>query len=156
MAIITTIKTKGNSSTSTLSGNIVIDEGAGELRITKKVGDDIVPVNVINETGNHYYDLNGVERISTGLDDDTGYMRQLYKDATGNSRIIIGQDPADGDQVIAVSTAGNDVEQELGGGANLFGLMATPQPQQPQEEETQEEETTEEEDEEETPEEENA
>ena len=123
MAIITTIKTKGNASTSTLSGNIVIDEGAGELRITKKVGDDIVPVNVINETGNHYYDLNGVERISTGLDDDTGYVRQLYKDATGKSRIIIGQDPADGDQVIAVSTAGNDVEQELTGG-NL--MLSTP------------------------------
>lgn len=120
MAIITTIKTKGNSSTSTLSGNIVIDEGAGELRITKKVGDDIVPVNVINETGNHYYDLNGVERISTGLDDDTGYMRQLYKDATGKSRIIIGQDPSDGDQVIAVSTAGNDVEQELTGGSLML------------------------------------
>lgn len=122
MAIITTIKTKGNASTSTLSGNIVIDEGAGELRITKKVGDDIVPVNVINETGNHYYDLNGVERISTGLDDDTGYMRQLYKDATGKSRIIIGQDPADGDQVIAVSTANNDVEDELLQG----NLMMTP------------------------------
>lgn len=150
MAIITTIKTKGNASTSTLSGNIVIDEGAGELRITKKVGNDIVPVNVINETGNHYYDLNGVERISTGLDDDTGYMRQLYKDATGKSRIIIGQDPADGDQVIAVSTAGNDVEQELGGGDTLLGLMSTPQPQQ------QQEETTEEENEEENPEEENA
>lgn len=128
MAIITTIKTKGNSSTSTLSGNIVIDEGAGELRITKKVGDDIVPVNVINETGNHYYDLNGVERISTGLDDDTGYMRQLYKDATGKSRIIIGQDPADGDQVIAVSTAGNDVEQELTGGSLMLSTPVLSNP----------------------------
>lgn len=128
MAIITTIKTKGNASTSTLSGNIVIDEGAGELRITKKVGDDIVPVNVINETGNHYYDLNGVERISTGLDDDTGYMRQLYKDATGKSRIIIGQDPADGDQVIAVSTAGNDVEQELTGGSLMLSTPVLSNP----------------------------
>lgn len=128
MAIITTIKTKGNSSTSTLSGNIVIDEGAGELRITKKVGDDIVPVNVINETGNHYYDLNGVERISTGLDDGTGYMRQLYKDATGKSRIIIGQDPADGDQVIAVSTAGNDVEQELTGGSLMLSTPVLSNP----------------------------
>lgn len=128
MAIITTIKTKGNASTSTLSGNIVIDEGAGELRITKKVGDDIVPVNVINETGNHYYDLNGVERISTGLDDDTGYMRQLYKDATGKSRIIIGQDPADGDQVIAVSTAGNDVEEELTGGSLMLSTPVLSNP----------------------------
>lgn len=128
MAIITTIKTKGNASTSTLSGNIVIDEGAGELRITKKVGDDIVPVNVINETGNHYYDLNGVERISTGLDDNTGYMRQLYKDATGKSRIIIGQDPADGDQVIAVSTAGNDVEQELTGGSLMLSTPVLSNP----------------------------
>lgn len=128
MAIITTIKTKGNASTSTLSGNIVIDEGAGELRITKKVGDDIVPVNVINETGNHYYDLNGVERISTGLDDDTGYMRQLYKDATGKSRIIIGQDPSDGDQVIAVSTAGNDVEQELTGGSLMLSTPVLSNP----------------------------
>lgn len=141
MAIITTIKTKGNASTSTLSGNIVIDEGAGELRITKKVGDDIVPVNVINETGNHYYDLNGVERISTGLDDDTGYMRQLYKDATGKSRIIIGQDPADGDQVIAVSTAGNDVEQELTGGSLMLSTPVLNNPlsqtltQEPPEEE---------------------
>ena len=128
MAIITTIKTKGNASTSTLSGNIVIDEGAGELRITKKVGDDIVPVNVINETGNHYYDLNGVERISTGLDDNTGFMRQLYKDATGKSRIIIGQDPADGDQVIAVSTAGNDVEQELTGGSLMLSTPVLSNP----------------------------
>lgn len=122
MAIITTIKTKGNASTSTLSGNIVIDEGAGELRITKRVGDDIVPVNVINETGNHYYDLNGVERISTGLDDATGYIRQLYKDASGKSRIIIGQDPADGEQVIAESVENYDVEDELLQG----NLMMTP------------------------------
>lgn len=113
MAIITTIKTKGNASTSTLSGNIVIDEGAGELRVTKRVGDDIVTVNVINETGNHYYDINGIERISTGLDDETGYVRQLLKDPTGKGRILLGQDPADGEQIIAETTAGKDVEQEL-------------------------------------------
>lgn len=113
MAIVTTVKSKGNVSTSTLSGNIVLDEGAGELRVTKKVGNNIIPVNIINETGNHYYDLNGVERISTGLDTTTGYMRQLYKDSNGVSKIIVGQDPADGTQIIAVSTGNNDVETEL-------------------------------------------
>lgn len=128
MAIITTIKTKGNASTSTLSGNIVIDEGAGELRITKKVGDDIVPVNVINETGNHYYDLNGVERISTGLDEATGYIRQLYKDTDGKGSILVGQNPANGKQVIAQTLEGKDVEQELTGGSLMLSTPVLSNP----------------------------
>lgn len=113
MAIITNVRTRGSATTSSLSGNIVIDEGAGELRFTRKVGNQTVVVNRINITGNHYYDINENERISTGIDETTGYMRMLFKDADGKSRTIIGQNPADGDQVIAVSTTGNDVETEL-------------------------------------------
>lgn len=113
MAIITNIKTRGSNNTSTLSGNIIIDENAGELRITKKIGNDIVVVNRIDETGNHYYDIDNNERISTGIDTNTGYMRMLLKDPDGKSRTIIGQNPADGDQIIAQSVAGTDVEQEL-------------------------------------------
>mgnify|MGYP003308095925 CR=1 FL=1 len=131
MAIITNIKTRGSSGTSTLSGNIKIDEGAGELIITKKVNNDIVVVNKIDVngqhyynnagkeinridvTGNHYYDTSGIERISTGVDTSTGYMRMLFKDTSGKSRTIIGQNPSGGDQIIAVTTSGKDVEQEL-------------------------------------------
>lgn len=113
MAIIVNVKTRGSDSVSTLSGNIYIDEGSGELRITRKVGNDIVVVNRIDVNGNHYYDMNGNERISTGIDTNTGYMRMLFRDSDGTARTIIGQNPADGDQVIAVSTPGNDVETEL-------------------------------------------
>lgn len=113
MAIITNIKTRGSASTSTLSGNIVIDEGAGELRITKNVGGSVKVINRINDTGNHYYDIDENERISTGIDTTTGYMRMVFKDSNGKSRTIIGQNPADGDQIIASSTSGRDVEQEL-------------------------------------------
>lgn len=113
MAIIVNVKTRGSATTSSLSGNIVIDEGAGELRFTRKVGNRTVIINRINITGNHYYDIDENERITTGIDEDTGYMRMLFKDANGTSRTIIGQNPADGDQVIAVSTYGNDVETEL-------------------------------------------
>lgn len=130
MAIITTIKTKGAKQTSTLSGNIVIDEGTGELRITKKIGADTVIINKIDINGNHYYDIDGNERISTGIDDNTGYMRQVFVDANGKKRIIIGQNPANGDQIIAVSTSGNDVEQEL-----LGGLLAMATPPAPESEE---------------------
>ena len=131
MAIITNIKTKGSKQTSTLSGNIIIDEGAGELRITKKIGNDIVVINKIDITGNHYYDIDGNERISTGIDDTTGYMRQVFIDANGKKRIIIGQNPADGDQIVAVSTANNDVEEELSGGllAMSGGFGASPEPE---------------------------
>lgn len=61
MAIVIKSNYRGSNSTSTLSGNIQINEGTGELIITKQVGNDTKVVNKIDVNGNHYYNINGVE-----------------------------------------------------------------------------------------------
>ncbi|MDO4759307.1 MAG: hypothetical protein Q4A30_00775 [Candidatus Saccharibacteria bacterium] len=113
MAIIVNIKTRGSSSLSTLSGNIVLDEQKGELRISRKINGSPVVINKIDINGNHYYDIHGVERISTGIDPSSGRIRELFFDEDGKSQIIIGQNPKNGKQIIAVSKPGVDIIKEL-------------------------------------------
>ena len=126
---------KGGKSTEALSGAIVFDEALGEFRQTKIVGgvpvvtfrmdgngiayynDNGTIANKIDAKGNHFYDSNGIERISTGLD-STGKMRMIFRNANGVAKIIIGQNPKDGNPVIAVTKPDTaeeiyDVEEEL-------------------------------------------
>ena len=113
MAIITNVKTRGAVKTSTLSGNIVLDEANGELRISRVINGDNVVINKIDVLGSHYYDSNGVKRISTGIDPTTGRIREVFYDSNGKSRILIGQKPTSDDQIIAVAKPDTDVITEL-------------------------------------------
>ena len=113
MAIITNIKTRGATKTSTLSGNIVLDEANGELRISRTISGNNVVINKMDVLGSHYYDSNGIKRISTGIDPETGRIREVFYDSNGKSRILIGQKPTSDDQVIAVSKPNIDVISEM-------------------------------------------
>lgn len=66
----------------------------------------------ISPSGFDYYDTNGVKRISVGAS-SSGMMRMLFYDADGTGRTIVGQNPNGGDQVVATSIPGHDVETEL-------------------------------------------
>lgn len=135
MNIVENSRLTGGNSTNTLTGSIVFDEALGEFRQTKMVNGEPVVVfrmdgtgiyyyddngnitNSINATGNHFYDANGIERISTGLS-DTGMMRMIFRNANGIAKILIGQNPSDGSPVIAVTKPDTDsdiydVEEEL-------------------------------------------
>lgn len=66
MAIIENIKTRGSATTSTLSGNIVLDENAGELRVNRKNGSETVTLARLNSLGFTYAEIDGTNRIHIG------------------------------------------------------------------------------------------
>lgn len=68
MAIITNASYSGSKSTQTLSGNIELNEGTGELLIRN--GAKIL--TRINSKGFTYYDTAGKARIRLGLNTKTG------------------------------------------------------------------------------------
>ena len=129
MAIITNITSKGTTNTSTLNGSIILDEGAGELRVYKTIGNDRVVVNKFDADGIHNYDTNGnkiSELTTSGFDfyDENGTKRAtISKSSSGNVRLLIYD--ADGKGVVLVGQAPNtqptlasvfsgyDVETEL-------------------------------------------
>lgn len=112
MAIIETVKTRGSASTATLSGNIVIDEGAGELRVYKTVegiptlaskmdangtyyyGDTGEVISSITTEGSKYYDNDGnllciVNNSGFNFYDVNGVLRAtISQSASGNMRIL--------------------------------------------------------------------
>lgn len=72
MAIIENIKTRGSATTSTLSGNIVLDENAGELRVNRKNGPVTVTLAKLNSLGFTYAELDGTNRIHIGAAPNDG------------------------------------------------------------------------------------
>lgn len=68
----------------------------------------------ISVNGFDYYDANGITRINIGAS-SAGRIRIEMFDTDGTPRTWIGQSPADGDQVVAVSVQGENVETNLGG-----------------------------------------
>ena len=73
----------------------------------------------ISVNGFDYYDANGITRINIGAS-SAGRIRIEMFDTDGTPRTWIGQNPADGDQVAAVSVSGENVETNLGGGLSLL------------------------------------
>lgn len=72
----------------------------------------------ISVNGFDYYDANGITRINIGAS-GAGMIRIEMFDTDGTPRTWLGQSPADGDQVAAVSVSGENVETNLGGGSLL-------------------------------------
>lgn len=66
----------------------------------------------ISVNGFDYYDANGITRINIGAS-SAGRIRIEMFDTDGTPRTWLGQSPADGDQVAAVSVSGQNVETEL-------------------------------------------
>ena len=66
----------------------------------------------ISVNGFDYYDANGVTRINIGAS-SAGMIRIEMFDADGTPRTWVGQSPADGDQLLAVSVFGENVETNL-------------------------------------------
>lgn len=129
MAIVEKSRLTGGGTTNTLTGNIVFDEALGEFRQTKIINGVPVVVFRMNaegiqyynddgvlthkiDTQDHYYDENGTERLTTGMDAN-GKMQMLFKDANGVPNILIGQNPNGGTPVIAAVKQGLNVITEL-------------------------------------------
>lgn len=72
MAIIENVKTRGSATTSTLSGNIVLDENAGELRVNRRNDGDLVTLAKLNSQGFTYAELDGTNRIHIGAAPNDG------------------------------------------------------------------------------------
>lgn len=108
MAIVETVTSKGANVTSSLSGGLSINESSGEI----VVRNGTTEVVKIDKTGFTYYDTRGTERISMGQNDE-GQQQIVVYDESGIPQILVGQDPKDGSPVIANSTPGNNVIQDL-------------------------------------------
>lgn len=108
MTIITNIRSKGATVSSSLSGGLSINESNGEIVIR----DGTEEVLRLDKTGFKYYDNNGTKRITIGKD-SSGLQQITVFDSTGKAQILVGQNPDGGDPVIAVAKPGYDVLEEL-------------------------------------------
>lgn len=108
MTIITNIRSKGATVSSSLSGGLSINESNGEIVIR----DGTEEVLRLDKTGFKYYDSNGTKRITIGKS-SSGLQQITVFDSTGKAQILVGQDPKDGSPVVAVAEDGRDVITEL-------------------------------------------
>lgn len=106
--IITNLTSRGDSVTSSLAGNLSINEANGEIVVRNQARE----VVRIDKEGFKYFDNNSVERISFGQD-EKGKQQIIVYGSDGKAQILVGQDPKDGKPVIAVSEDGKDVLTEL-------------------------------------------
>ena len=108
MTIITNIRSKGATVSSSLSGGLSINESNGEIVIR----DGTEEVLRLDKTGFKYYDNNGTTRITIGKN-SSGLQQITVFDSTGKAQILVGQDPKDGSPVVAMVEDGKDVITEL-------------------------------------------
>lgn len=106
--IITNVTSRGANVTSSLGGNLSINEANGEI-VVRNGTKEVVR---IDKNGFKYFDNSSKERISMGQDAE-GLQQIIVYGSDGKAQIVVGQDPADGTPVIAVSEDGKDVLQEL-------------------------------------------
>ena len=109
--IITNVTSRGASVTSSLAGNLSINEANGEIVIRQGTKE----VVRIDKEGFKYFDGNSIKRISLGQNAQ-GQQQIVVYGANGKAQILVGQDPKDGTPVIAVSDSGKDVLEELENG----------------------------------------
>lgn len=88
MAIVTNIKSRGSKTTSTLSGNLIIDEGSGTMLVRR----------------------NGVDLVRI---DSRGF---IYSNTDGTRQILVGAHPVDGHVGEWITDEGVDVMTELSNG----------------------------------------
>lgn len=104
MTIVSNVTSQGADVTSSLSGNLSINESSGEIVIR----DGSREVVRINKYGFSYFDANTVRRISIGQN-AAGMQQIIVDDASGRASILVGQDPRDGSPVLLVGKEGVDV-----------------------------------------------
>lgn len=104
MTIIDNTTIKGANVTSSLAGNLTINEDSGEIVIRN----GRTEVLRLNRNGFAYFDTNGTKRISMGQNEN-GMQQIIVDDASGRASILIGQDPTDGKPILLVGKEGVDV-----------------------------------------------
>lgn len=104
MTIITNATRNGANVTSSLAGNLTINEASGEIVIRNGKTE----VLRLSRDGFKYFDRGGVERITVGQD-FSGMQQIIVNDAAGHASILIGQDPIDGKPILLVGKEGVDV-----------------------------------------------
>lgn len=104
MTIIDNTTIKGANVTSSLAGNLTINEDSGEIVIRN----GRTEVLRLNRNGFAYFDNNGTKRISMGQNEN-GMQQIIVDDASGRASILIGQDPTDGKPILLVGKEGVDV-----------------------------------------------
>lgn len=102
------IENSGNLISVSSNGRINIDQTEGKITIRNGVN---IAVE-IGEDGFAYFDKNHTKRIALGQN-SAGQQQIIVYDANGVPQILIGQDPKDGSPVIANSTPGNNVINDL-------------------------------------------
>ena len=102
MTIVETVTSNGAKVTSSLAGNLSINEANGEI-VIRNGQTEVVR---IDKNGFRYYDGAGTERIGFGQSSD-GKQQIIVYDASGTPIILVGQDPKDGSPVVAVSDGTN-------------------------------------------------
>lgn len=104
MTIIDNTTVKGAPVTSSLAGNLIINEDSGEI-VIRNSGIEVLR---LSPDGFSYFDKNGTRRISMGQNAD-GMQQIIVDDAAGRASILMGQDPKDGKPVLLVGKEGVDV-----------------------------------------------
>ena len=85
MAIVTNIRSRGSKTTATLSGNVIIDEGAGVMLVRR----------------------NGIDLVRI---DSRGFV---YSNTDGTRQVLVGAHPIDGHVGEWITEQGVDVITEL-------------------------------------------
>lgn len=106
--IIESVTSRGDSVTSSLGGSLSINEANGEITIRN--GSTVIVR--IDRNGFQYFDSAGTQRISFGQNAN-GQQQIIVNDEQGIPQILIGQDPKDGTPVIANSSPGSNVINDL-------------------------------------------
>lgn len=106
--IVENVVSRGAKVTSSLAGGLTINEANGEI-VIRNGETEVVR---IDKEGFKYYDETGTNRITFGQN-SAGQQQIIVYDANGVPQILIGQDPKDGSPVIANSTPGNNVINDL-------------------------------------------
>lgn len=109
--IITNVTSRGANVTSSLAGNLSINEDNGEI-VIRQGSKEVVR---IDKEGFKYFDSNNIKRISLGQNAQ-GQQQIIVYGEDGKAQILVGQDPKDSTPVIAVSETGTDVLTELQNG----------------------------------------
>lgn len=126
MAIVKNVTTRGGKTTSSLSGDIFIDEVNNRI-VVRSPSTHLVLLEIDND-GMTIYGENGLKLVDLNRDglhlfraDGTVELMSLsrlgmiYSEISGLRRILVGAHPVDGHIIEAISPDNEDVVTKLGG-----------------------------------------
>lgn len=106
--IIKNVTTRGGKTTSSLSGDIIIDESNNRLIVRDPATHN--RVLEIDKDGVHIYRTDGAVELAS-----LSTLGLIYSEISGTRRILVGAHPVDGHIIEAITPPGEDVINKLGG-----------------------------------------